>query len=287
MEVQDERPKYPIPVESVGYKGVTKRLRINSPEGSVLLDATFDLYVRLLGDRKGAHLSRSVEAANVVESIPEESWSLEALADAVHKELLRLHSYSSNARVVLRTKYWVPVSLGSIRSMEPIDVTVEVSGPSNNKRYSTSVTVKGMTVCPSAETTIKSMLGYSGPAPSHSQRALLRGTITVRKLIVVRVEEIARCLLASFSSPVLSKLKRMDEANLILGAYGNPKFAEDVVREALMNLACHLRQTLPLDSVIRTEIVSLESIHPHNLYAMARGSLEGLPLQLCPSKDAC
>jgi len=276
VEIQDRPSDYPIPVRRVGFSGVLRRITIKSPEGRVQLTARIDLYVEVSPDRKGAHLSRNIDAINLLERIPEESWSLEGFAEALHKELLELHPYSSSAVVKLKTTYWVPAGFLDIKGLEPVSVRISVSGGKERKTYSTSVTVKGLTVCPSAQTTTSQLLGQGGLTPSHVQKVLLKGNVRSERLSVLRIEEMATCLWASLSAPSFTLLKRLQEGELILAAFRNPKFAEDVVREAVARLWCRFKDVLPPSSTIMAEVLSLESIHPQDVYAMAAGTPQDL-----------
>ena len=276
MEIQDRSPEYPLPVKRVGFRGVVRRVTIKSPLGPLQLTALLDLFVEISEERKGAHLSRNVDAINLLQSIPEESWSLEGYVDAIHSELLDLHPYSSSASVRLRTTYWAPLRAYDIEGLEPVKVTLKVSGTRNSKIYTTSVTVKGMTVCPSAQASISEILRREGPSPSHVQKVLLTGTIMVPRLVVIRIEDIASSLWSSLSAPAFTLLKKQQEARLVLEAFKNPKFAEDVVREATARMWCRFGRLLPEGSTIRAEVLSLESIHPQNVYAMTYGTTEEL-----------
>jgi Uncharacterized conserved protein len=124
VEIQHRPSDYPIPVRRVGFSGVLRRITIKSPEGHVQLTARIDLYVEVSPDRKGAHLSRNIDAINLLERIPEESWSLEGFAETLHKELLELHPYSSSAVVKLKTTYWVPAEFLDIKGLEPVSVRI-------------------------------------------------------------------------------------------------------------------------------------------------------------------
>ncbi len=281
MEVQDRSPDYPLPVKRVGFRGVVKRVTIRSPLGPFQLAASLDLFVEISVERKGAHLSRNVDAINLLQAIPEESWSLEGYVDAIHGELLDLHPYSSSATVSLRTTYWAPLRAYGIEGVEPVKVRLTVTGTRDSKTYSTSVTVKGMTVCPSAQASISEILKQEGPSPSHVQKVLLTGTVRVPRLVVIRVEDIASCLWSSLSAPAFTLLKKQQEARLVLGAFQNPKFAEDVVREATARVWCRFGQLLPEGSTIKAEVLSLESIHPQNVYAMTYGTARELAHLKC------
>ncbi len=281
MELQDRPPEYPLPVKRVGFRGVARRVTIRSPLGDLQLTVSLDLFVDIPEERKGAHLSRNVDAINLLQAIPEESWSLEGYVDALHSELLDLHPYSASATVTLRTTYWAPARAFGLEGLEPVGVRLSVTGTRYSKAYSTSVTVRGMTVCPSAQESVSEMLRQEGPSPSHVQKVLLRGAIRVPKLVVMRIEDIATCLWSSLSAPSFTLLKKQQEARLVISAFQNPKFAEDVVREATARLWCRFKEVLPQNSMIKAEVLSLESIHPQNVYAMTYGTPKDLSELKC------
>ncbi|MFP3080190.1 MAG: GTP cyclohydrolase, FolE2/MptA family [Acidilobus sp.] len=266
-----------MPVKRIGFRGVLKRILIKSPQGLFAFDAKINVYVDLSSNRKGAHLSRNVDAMQILDSFPQESWSLEGLAESIHDQLLNLHGYSDSAGVELYTTYWARAAFEDIESLEPVRVKVAVVGGRSEKTFLTSVSVKGFTVCPSAQRTIADMFNYSSTAPSHSQKVMLRGSVISRKLHIISIDDIASALWASLSAPAFTLLKRPQEARLVFGAHRNPRFAEDAVREAVRRLRCLVDENLPKDTVLKAEIYSLESIHPHNVFAVAEGKVEELP----------
>jgi len=273
LELQDRRPELPIGVERVGFRGVRRRVTLNTPLGPLALDLSLSLYVDLPGDRRGVHLSRSVEALEEVLSSGSGARSLEEYLEGVATALLSKHPYASRAWASARTTYYVAVDYEGISGVEPVDVEVEVMvGRDGSRRWSVSVEVKGLTVCPSAQETIASMLGLRDViAPSHMQRVTLKGRVETTGGFV-RIERIARALHRSLSAPAITLLKRHQEAKLIIEAYKKPKLVEDVVREAVANIAQEL-QKLPDDTVIEVEAVSMESIHPHDLQAIKKTTL--------------
>jgi GTP cyclohydrolase I len=64
------------------------------------------------------------------------------------------------------------------------------------------------------------------------------------------------------SSPVYSLLKRVDEKFVTEKAYENPKFVEDIVREATEKMMADERITW-----FSVEAENFESIHKHSAYA--------------------
>ncbi len=225
-------------------------------------------------ERRGAHLSRNVEALIDAVNDVGESWSIEAYLDAIAKRLLEKHEYATQAIVKARTIYHVDLEYAGIRGREPVSVEVRVSRDrAGAKKWAITVEARGMTVCPSSQETIASMKGLDPrTAPGHSQRVILRGTVESRGTMV-RIEDIASALFSSFSAPTFTLLKRIEEAKLVVEAFRNPKFLEDVVRDAALRLAEKFRGLVGDDSIIEVEAWSQESIHPHNLYSYKRGTV--------------
>ncbi len=273
VELQDTRPEYGVPLELVGFRGVRRRVRIDSPEGPIDLDLSIDVYVSIGSERRGAHLSRHVEAVDA----PLRSYrSIESYLEAVADTLLSKHSYADKVMVKASTVYYVDVEYAGIRGREPVEVEVEVVKDRNGgRRWTVSVTVRAITVCPSAQATIASLQpGYDGlPAPSHVQRVRITGRVTTPAKMV-RIEDIARALWDSASAPVFTLLKRSQEARLVYEAHRRPRFAEDVARHAIVGLARRLVGRVPEDTVLEAEVDSEESIHPHNVYAYTRATIK-------------
>lgn len=269
MEIQDLKPVRPLYIQRVGFRGVRFRATINTPRGPRDFDLTMDFYVDADVSRRGVHLSRNIEALlEALESTPGEAGSLEELMEGVANRLLERHSYATRAVARASTIYYVDLEYAGIRGQEPVDAVVEVEAWRGGRRiWRVETTVQGMTVCPSAQATIASILGQEGErSPSHSQKTRLRGVVETHG-VMIRIEWVAKELFASLSAPTFTLLKRPHEAKLIMEAFKRPRLIEDVVREAAYRLARRLAGKAPEDTTIRVEAESLESIHPHNVYA--------------------
>lgn len=265
MELQDKSPEVPILIEKVGFRDVRRRVKLQTPKGQITLDLSLDLYVEIPSDRRGAHLSRSIEALEVLDV---EGRSLEEYLESIASKLLEKHSYAIRASAIAKTTYYVEVEFRGIKSLEPVIVEAEVTRSRDGTRlWSISVEVTGLTVCPSALETTQ----YYGEKLSHMQRVELKARIhTIGEQ--ARIEKIARALYSSLSAPAITLLKRADEAKLVIEAYRNPKLVEDVVRDATRNIALELVK-LRDDTLVEIEAKSYESIHPHNLYAYTKLTL--------------
>jgi len=281
VEIQDLQPLRPLPINRVGFRGVRQRAVIRTPWGPTELDLTIDVYVDVDVTRRGVHLSRNVEAVReALEAVRREAGSLEELMGSVAARLLERHAYARRAVARAATVLYVPVEYAGIQGVEPVDAAVEVeAGRDGQMLWRVEATVSGMTVCPSAQATISSLTGLDRElSPSHSQKTRLRGSVETRG-VMVRIEWVAEELFASLSAPTFTLLKRPQEARLILEAFKRPRLIEDVVREAAYRLARRLAGTAPSDSRLLVEAHSLESIHPHDVYAMIALTL-GEALQL-------
>ncbi|MCX8196257.1 MAG: GTP cyclohydrolase MptA [Acidilobaceae archaeon] len=272
MEPQDSPPAVSLVIEKVGFKDVKRRVRLLTPQGEVALDLTLELYVEISGDRRGAHLSRNIEALEV---LGEEGRSLEEYLEGVARRLLEKHDYARRALARARTNYYVVLEFEELRGVEPVEVEAEVSMERGGEReWRIAVGVIGMTVCPSA---LEYMQQAYGERLSHMQRVKLTARVTTRGERV-RIEKLARALLFSLSAPSFSLLKRAEEAKLVAKAFRRPKLLEDVVREAARNVV-ELGK-LKGDALVEVEAESYESIHPHNLYAYLRSRAEDIKVML-------
>ncbi|RLG74396.1 MAG: GTP cyclohydrolase I FolE2 [Thermoprotei archaeon] len=272
-DVQSERPDYPLYIDRVGIKNVKRRIIIEAPKGRLHFDAVIDVYVDLPASRRGIHMSRNIEAfieaidAARLMTLP----TVEKILDTVCNILLRKHDYASRAEVIAKTTYFYEEDFLGHPTNEAADVEIKVAKTrEGDVTYTVKVSLLGMTVCPCAQETYRSIeKTSSNPPPSHAQRAKLSIAVTT-KGVFVRLERLIDAARKSFSSPTVSILKRYDEYRLVKYAFQHPRFVEDVARAALINLYKVLKGNVPEDSMVEVEVESYESIHPHNAYAHAK-----------------
>ncbi len=278
MEIQDVEPEIKLPLECIGFKGVRRKIIIESEEYPIALDSELDVCISIDESRRGAHLSRNYTA---IMDVLEETRTGKSIEDYLYKiaeRLLSKHEYAKRSYVNLRTSYYAKIPFYEIVGIEPVQVnaTIILDRESMNPKWSLTVGLYGMSVCPSAQSKIAEMLKYDENqiAPSHSQKVLGRITVESSERRIIRIESLAEILAGSFSAPAFSFLKRDKEAILIIRAHERPRFAEDIVREAAKNLYHLLKDRgFGEETVIRVEVESYESIHPQNVYASLRASL--------------
>ncbi|MCE4627742.1 MAG: GTP cyclohydrolase I FolE2 [Desulfurococcales archaeon] len=280
MEVQDEKPRVGIPLECVGFRGIRKRILVRGG-GGITLVASIDVCVGLPPTQRGAHLSRNYYAILEAVGEAEGDESIESFLSKIASRLIEKHPYATKAVVEASTSYFVDPGIQGPPGEEPVDVRVRVEKAGGRELWTVQVSVYGMTACPSAQQTLREMLGHNLRAgPTHSQKARLTLTVTVSPGPLVRIERLAQAAFRAFSAPARSVLRRSDEAMLVLRAHENPKLAEDVVRDALVQAAVVLESLgYGDDTIISAEVESYESIHPQNVVARAKltlGELRGL-----------
>jgi len=91
------------------------------------------------------------------------------------------------------------------------------------------VEVPVLTLCPCSKEIAE--------AGAHSQRAAVRALLHNDYGRIVWIEDLVAMLEGQGSTPVYPFLKRADEKLLTENAYANPKFVEDVVRDAVLELS--------------------------------------------------
>jgi GTP cyclohydrolase I len=95
---------------------------------------------------------------------------------------------------------------------------------------------------------------------AHNQRGII--AVQVRYREFVWIEDLVVAIEECGSSPVYSLLKREDEKFVTEQAFENPRFVEDMVREAALRL-------LKMDNItwFAVSAENFESIHNHSAYA--------------------
>ncbi len=274
----------------VGISGVRKPVSIHRADGLHALAASFSIYVDLPATRKGSDLSRNAQvlAEIVDQTIVKPSASLEAVCVAIARELLRRHTYATEAQVSAEAEYFMPIGLTDEKtSFENFLLLAEVIATRSPGEVSVRKTVGaesvGMTACPCAMETCRTQLEGEYPLlkdPSmatmpiitHNQRNRTRLSFELSDDVDVEAESILEVISKAQSSQTYAILKRGDEGAVVLNAHRNPKFVEDVVRDALRFAAQNFR-SLPDSTKVLVETESEESIHKYNVRASHRSTM--------------
>lgn len=302
-DIQAETPMHNLALERVGVLGLERVIHLACGRRVTVFYAQLDLWVDLLPEQKGAHMSRFPSEVDVALDalVRESAPDIETLAARIAAGIVASQG-AQRSRVAVRAK--VPRSrrapLSAAPSQEVFDLLAWAA--SNGQRTAALVGVEalGMTACPCGQEMLRdharerlSELGFDRreierilaavPIATHNQRA--RGTLVVTDHPAVSADDLLRIIDASMSSETYELLKRPDEFFVINRAHGNAKFAEDVVRDMLA-LVLQAYMDLPDSAFLLSRLVSEESIHRHNVFAERSGLVGDLRRELSGSGPA-
>jgi len=281
----------------VGVTDVKKLVEVaRKDKRPIVLVSTFDIFVDLPSDRKGANLSRNFEAIDEVleEMIASPVYEIEDLCSEVAKRLIDRHEYALIAEVRMKSEYVLKreTPATKLNCQEVVNIFAEakaIRGKTLTIRKLVGAEVLGITACPCAQEIMidkarkeLKMLGVesevikkfltSVPMPTHNQRGRGIISIDVHNSHFVSLEKIINIIENSMSSQMFELLKRADEVMIVERAHKNPKFVEDCVRTMAQKIVKEFPE-LPDDSVIVIKQINEESIHRHNAFAERKSTL--------------
>jgi len=288
-DVQLLKPEVPIRLNRVGVKGVKKLVEVEvvGKRRPIILISTFDVFIDLPSELKGANLSRNLEAIDaVIEKVTSKPVRrIEDLCIELVEELLKKHEYAEIAEVSMKAELIVrkktPVT--KQRTEEVVNITCEVMKHREGlKKVFVGVEVCGVTACPCGQELVKakvkevlrSFLSENDvervlnaiPMPTHNQRGKAVIKIEVRDNFSPRIEDLVKIAKESMSYETFELLKREDELEVIWQMHNNPKFVEDCVRVMAKKIAETFRSA-PDDVLVYIRQENEESIHQHNVVA--------------------
>lgn len=296
-DIQANQPDIPITLTRVGVTDVKKLVEVaRKDKRPIVLVSTFDIFVDLPSDRKGANLSRNFEAIDEVleEMIASPVYEIEDLCSEVAKRLIDRHEYALIAEVRMKSEYVLKreTPATKLNCQEVVNIFAEARAIRSKEltiRKLVGAEVLGITACPCAQeimvdkarkelkalgvefAVIKKFL-YNVPMPTHNQRGRGIISIEVQNSHFVSLEKIINIIENSMSSQMFELLKRTDEAMVVERAHKNPKFVEDCVRTMAQKVVKEFPE-LPDDSVIIVKQINEESIHRHNAFAERKSTL--------------
>ena len=296
-DIQANLPEIPITLTRVGVTDVKKLVEVaRRDKRPIVLVSTFDIFVDLPSNRKGANLSRNFEAIDAVleEMIVAPVYDIEDLCGEVAKRLIDRHEYALNAEVRMKSEYIIKreTPMTKIKCQEVVNIFAEaraIRGEELNVRKLVGAEVLGITACPCAQEILRDKaknelkaLGVKGeiireflnrvPMPTHNQRGRGIISIEVHDSNFVSLDRIINIIENSMSSQMFELLKRSDEAAIVELAHKNPKFVEDCVRTMAQKIVNEFPE-LPDDSIITVKQINEESIHRHNAFAERKSTL--------------
>ena len=249
-DVQGSEDKRKLAIDKVGIKAIRHPIRVAERSGDVQHTvATFNMYVGLPHQFKGAHMSRFVEILNA----HEREISVETFKLMLDEMVERLEAQSGHIEMTF--PYFVNKSapISKVKSLMDYEVTFVGEVDKGEKCFKMKVVVPVTSLCPCS----KRISDYG----AHNQRSHV--TITARTRGFVWIEELVDYAEKHASSELYGLLKRPDEKFVTERAYENPKFVEDMVRD----IAAELNRDKRIEWY-RVESENFESIHNHSAYAL-------------------
>jgi GTP cyclohydrolase I len=237
-----------IPIAKVGVKDITYPIVVMDKNRSLQHTvARVNMYVDLPHHFKGTHMSRFVEILNR----HREQIALDKLETILDEMKAKLGSDS--AHLEIQFPYFIDKQAPVSKAKSLMEYTCEFSASmTDTLDFVLGIKVPLTSLCPCSKE-----LSRFG---AHNQRSIM--TVRVRYREFIWIEDLVELIEQCGSSPLYSLLKREDEKFVTEQAYENPRFVEDMVREAYSRLAA-------IDNItwFSVETENFESIHNHSAYA--------------------
>ncbi len=247
-DMQKSRDNRNIPIGKVGVKDISYPIVVMDKNKSIQHTvARINMYVDLPHHFKGTHMSRFIEILNVYR----EEIALDKMEAMLEKMKEKLGA--STAHLEIEFPYFIEKQAPASGAKSLMEYTCEFSASlSSHFDFVLGIKVPVTSLCPCS----KELSRYG----AHNQRSIM--TVKVRYREFIWIEDLIEIVEGCGSSPVYSLLKREDEKLVTERAYENPKFVEDMVREATQKL-------LAIDNItwFSVEAENFESIHKHSAYA--------------------
>lgn len=249
VDIQSQNDSREIPLMKVGVRGLEYPIQVlDKTHKTQHTSARADLFVNLPHHFKGTHMSRFIEIFHRYRSDLSMKGFLAMLSD-IRQRLCAEQAFGSLAFPFFMEKC-APVS--GRPGMMSYDCTYEATVGEGSEEFWVSVAVPVTTLCPCS----RAISRYG----AHNQRGTV--VVKVQSSGFFWLEDLIALVEASASCELYSLLKREDEKYVTEHAYDNPRFVEDVVREAYIAL-----KNSRLFRRFSVEAENYESIHKHNAYA--------------------
>lgn len=251
IDVQSQTDDRNIPLTKVGVKNLKYPIVVLDKVNKVQhTTAQVDLFADLPHFFKGTHMSRFIEVFNAHRT----SLGMPHFLDMLDEIRATLDAETAYGEITF--PYFIEKSapVSGEKGIMCYDCSWSGKVGPNLREFFVTIRVPITTVCPCS----KAISRYG----AHNQRGIV--TVFLKLGPFFWIEDIVALVEASASSDVYSLLKREDEKYVTEHAYENPRFVEDVVRDAYGALA-----KLGNFPYFRVEAENFESIHNHSAYACA------------------
>lgn len=247
-DVQRLRDTRRVPINKVGVKDISYPIMVMDKNRAFQHTvARINMYVDLPHHFKGTHMSRFIEILNTYR----EKIALDKMETILGKMKEKLGA--SSAHLEIEFPYFIEKQAPVSGAKSLMEYTCAFNATlAEEFDFILGVKVPVTSLCPCS----KELARYG----AHNQRSIM--TVQVRYREFIWIEDLIEIIESCGSSPVYSLLKREDEKFVTESAYENPRFVEDMVREATLKLNAMTNITW-----FSVEAENYESIHKHSAYA--------------------
>ena len=270
VDVPEESPAFPIPLQKVGISGKTVWISLSDNKGGHI-PFTAKILVNLPADKRGIHMSRIEQVITTLHGKEFESLSEygQVLASSV---LETQNAQNISLELTGRLPFIQHAPFSRLTSIDSIEVSFSIENEKNKnsaiKKVKIGTGVHHLTACPctlSYNEVLFNRFNDPWPQATHSQRSKTELSVSPPDASQLPTYEVLADILAGVLHVSQDLLKRPDETELVLKAHRCPQFAEDTVREVARAAGAKLKDTLPPETIIQVKTLSLESIHIHDV----------------------
>lgn len=251
-DVQKQKDERGIDIQKAGINNLSAPLLIQRKNAeNQIVSAKVRMSVTLPRDYKGVHMSRFMEVLSGYSDKKPLGADIKELLEETRKKL-----ESDSAHVKFDFKYFINKKAPVSGIEFPVGYDCSFQGDLNGSDYKfiLGVKVPVTTLCPCS----KEISKYS----AHNQRTMVKVKVSYDEKDMIWIEDLIENIENCGSSRIYSILKRSDEKYVTEKAYENPKFVEDVLRDAVCFLKADERVKF-----YEVEVEAQESIHNHNAWA--------------------
>jgi GTP cyclohydrolase FolE2 len=289
VDVPEESPAVPLPLERVGISGKTIWVSLAENNGGhVPFDAS--ILVSLAADRRGIHMSRIEQAITAL--YDKIFASLSEYGRELTQNILQAQKIQSvSLEMTGSLPYLRQAPVSKLMSVDSLEVycktTREKNGAKAIVKTCLGAVVYHLTACPCTQSYNEILFDRTEdpwPQITHSQRSKTK--LQVSPPPGARIPDYRELLEILTTSLHLSQdlLKRPDETELVLKAHKTPQFAEDTAREVAKAAVEKFKNTLAPETRIQVHSHSLESIHIHDVECFLDMSLSDILAALQTAK---
>lgn len=251
-DVQNLKDNRNVDIQKVGIKNLELPLIIQRKNNSnQVVCAKARVNVSLPKDYKGTHMSRFVEVLAEWKNKNLLGVDIKGCLEKIIKNL-----DAQSGELEFNFTYFLDKSSPVTGMSAPMSYDCSFEGKIENDNYKfiLGVVVPVTTLCPCSKE-----ISENG---AHNQRAFIKVRVSYDESEQVWLEDLIDLIEGCSSCPVYPLLKREDEKFVTEKAWENPKFVEDVLRDAVVRLRNH-----PVIKEFEVECEAFESIHNHSAWA--------------------